>query len=59
MPGSARALVPSVEDSLAAQLLRFVLSLISGSVDVVGFLGLDGLFTAHITGNLFVLAPIS
>ena len=56
IPGSARALVPSVEDSLAARLLPFVLSLIAGSVDVIGFLGLDGLFTAHITGNLVVLA---
>jgi uncharacterized membrane protein YoaK (UPF0700 family) len=53
---SAGALVPSFEDSLAARLLPFVLSLIAGSVDVIGFLGLDGLFTAHITGNLVVLA---
>jgi uncharacterized membrane protein YoaK (UPF0700 family) len=56
IPGSAGALVPSVEDSLAARLLPFVLSLIAGSMDVIGFLGLDGLFTAHITGNLVVLA---
>jgi uncharacterized membrane protein YoaK (UPF0700 family) len=56
IPGSAGALVPPVEDSLAARLLPFVLSLIAGSVDVIGFLGLDGLFTAHITGNLVVLA---
>jgi uncharacterized membrane protein YoaK (UPF0700 family) len=55
-PGSAGASVPSVEDPLAARLLPFVLSLIAGSVDVIGFLGLDGLFTAHITGNLVVLA---
>ena len=36
--------------------LPFVLSLIAGSTDVIGFLGLNGLFTAHITGNLVVLA---
>jgi uncharacterized membrane protein YoaK (UPF0700 family) len=32
------------------------LSLAAGSLDVTGFLGLGGLFTAHITGNLVVLA---
>jgi uncharacterized membrane protein YoaK (UPF0700 family) len=34
----------------------FLLSVIAGSTDVIGFLGLDGLFTAHITGNIVVLA---
>jgi uncharacterized membrane protein YoaK (UPF0700 family) len=29
---------------------------IAGSTDTIGFLSLDGLFTAHITGNLVVLA---
>lgn len=36
--------------------LPFVLSVIAGATDVIGFLGLNGLFTAHITGNLVVLA---
>jgi uncharacterized membrane protein YoaK (UPF0700 family) len=37
-------------------ILPFVLSLIAGSTDTIGFLSLNGLFTAHITGNLVVLA---
>jgi uncharacterized membrane protein YoaK (UPF0700 family) len=32
-----------------------VLSMIAGSTDVIGFLGLGGLLTAHITGNLVIL----
>jgi uncharacterized membrane protein YoaK (UPF0700 family) len=48
--------VPSVDDSLGTKLLPTVLSLIAGSVDAIGFIGLGGLFTAHITGNLVVLA---
>lgn len=37
-------------------ILPLVLSLIAGSTDTIGFLSLNGLFTAHITGNLVVLA---
>ncbi|HEU4649694.1 MAG TPA: YoaK family protein [Gemmatimonadales bacterium] len=39
-----------------AELLPTVLSVIAGSADVIGFLGLGGLFTAHITGNLAMVA---
>ena len=46
----------SVSDRLGTKLLIFVLSVIAGSVDVIGFLGLGALFIAHVTGNLVVLA---
>ena len=45
-----------VDDALDTKLLPFVLSVIAGSVDVIGFLGLGGLFITHITGNLAILA---
>lgn len=47
---------PSVDRFLGTKLLPSVLSLTAGSVDAIGFLGLGGLFTAHITGNLVILA---
>jgi uncharacterized membrane protein YoaK (UPF0700 family) len=37
-------------------LLPAVLSTTAGAVDVIGFLALGGLFTAHISGNLCILA---
>jgi len=49
-----RAPVP--ESLLGLQLLTAVLSLTAGSLDVITYLGLGGLFTAHITGNLVILA---
>src|SRR5262245_28593627 len=47
---------PSIDDSLGMKLLPFVLSVIAGTADIIGFLGLGGLFSAHITGNLVILA---
>jgi len=37
-------------------LLPAVLSTIAGAVDVIGFLALGGLFAAHITGNVVIVA---
>ena len=53
---TARVSAPSVEGSLAMKLLPGVLSVIAGSADIISFLGLNGLFTAHITGNLILIA---
>src|SRR5258705_1825894 len=51
-----RVPTPSIGSSLGTRLLPTVLSIIAGSVDAIGFLGLGGLFTAHVTGNLVILA---
>jgi uncharacterized membrane protein YoaK (UPF0700 family) len=53
---AASAVAPSVDSSHGTRLLPGVLSIVAGSVDVICFLGLGGLFAAHITGNLVVLA---
>jgi len=54
--GSRLLNTASAAADLASRALPFVLSLTAGSTDIIGFLGLNGLFTAHITGNLVVLA---
>lgn len=41
---------------MTARSLPFVLSVIAGATDIIGVLCLNGLFTAHITGNLILLA---
>jgi hypothetical protein len=49
-------LTPSLDTSLGTILLLFVLSVIAGSVGVISFLSLGGLFAAHITDDLVILA---
>jgi uncharacterized membrane protein YoaK (UPF0700 family) len=49
-------LVTRADNWRAIPALLFLLSVIAGCTDVIGFLGLNGLFTSHITGNLVVLA---
>lgn len=56
LPRERRSGAPSAAQQLSSAALPFVLSVIAGSTDTIGFLGLNGLFTAHITGNLVILA---
>src|SRR3984893_2012774 len=51
-----RVPAPPADDSRAVQALLIVLSVTAGCTDIIGFLVLNGLFTAHITGNLVILA---
>jgi hypothetical protein len=43
-------------ESRAVQALLVVLSVTARCTDIISFLGLNGLFTAHITGNQVILA---
>ena len=47
--------IPGVDQSVGMMLLPALLSLIAGSCDIITFIGLGGLFSAHITGNLVIL----
>ena len=53
---SHAASAQSVDSTLGTKLLPGVLALTAGAIDVISFLGLGGLFAAHITGNLVLLA---
>src|SRR5205807_9133043 len=49
-------MTPRITRLGSSWLLPTVLSTIAGAVDVIGFLALGGLFTAHITGNVVIVA---
>ena len=55
-PNGADVREPTAGSLIGLQLLTAILSLTAGSLDVITYLGLGGLFTAHITGNLVILA---
>jgi uncharacterized membrane protein YoaK (UPF0700 family) len=49
-------MTPRLTRPRSSWLLPTVLSTTAGAVDVIGFLALGGLFTAHITGNVAIVA---
>src|SRR5438270_1176409 len=49
-------MTPRITRLRSSWLLPTVLSTTAGAVDVIGFLALSGLFTAHITGNVVIVA---
>ena len=49
-------MTPRLTRLRSSWLLPTILSTIAGTVDVIGFLALGGLFTAHITGNVVIVA---
>jgi uncharacterized membrane protein YoaK (UPF0700 family) len=51
-----RVPAPCADDSRAVPALLIALNVTAGCTDIIGFLVLNGLFTAHITGNLVILA---
>ena len=51
----ARPALPSIDGALGARLLPAALGRTAGNVGVISFLGLGGLFAAHITGNLAII----
>ena len=53
---ASKSVANSSEPLHVDRLLPAILSTTAGAVDVIGFLTLGGLFTAHITGNLVVFA---
>ena len=60
MKVSHRLEEPSIRSSDQARFERWIpplLSAVAGTVDVIGFLSLK-LFTAHVTGNLVVIAAL-
>src|SRR6266436_851357 len=49
-------MTPRLTRLRSSWLVPAVLSTTAGAVDVIGFLALGGLFTAHVTGNVVIVA---